>query len=257
MTAPGSVTVDPAGPRPLAGRLAVVTGASRGIGLAAAVALRDAGAGVVRIARSLGRPAGGAASGAAGEGVHDGFEDFACDLTDRARTAAVISQVLAERGAPDVVVNNAGVFDRIPFEQSDPAELERQLMMNLVAPFAVARGFLPPMRARGSGMLITIGSVADHVAYPENTIYSAAKFGLRGLHETLAAEYRGTGVRCTLISPGPTDTAIWDPIDPDHRPGFLPRRAMLRPDDVAQAIVWAATRPAHVRIDWLRIEPAV
>jgi NAD(P)-dependent dehydrogenase (short-subunit alcohol dehydrogenase family) len=98
--------------------------------------------------------------------------------------------------------------------------------------------------------------VADHVGFPENSAYAAGKYGLRGLHETLAAEFRGSGVRLTLISPGPTDTAIWDPFDPDRRPGFPPRAAMLRPEDVAEAIVFAASRPDRVQVDWLRLGPA-
>jgi NADP-dependent 3-hydroxy acid dehydrogenase YdfG len=75
------------------------------------------------------------------------------------------------------------------------------------------------------------------------------------LHETLLAEYRGTGVRLTLVSPGATDTSVWDPFDPDQREGFIPRAAMLRPADVADAILFVATRPANVHIDWLRLGP--
>jgi NADP-dependent 3-hydroxy acid dehydrogenase YdfG len=228
----------------LAGRLAVVTGASRGIGAAVAAAFRDAGAAVVRVARSL------------SPGLHEGMHDLPCDVGDHAAVARLAEGVLARIGTPDLVVNNAGLFDRTPFERAEPAELERQLVVNLVGAFAVARGFLPAMRARGGGVLITVGSVADHVAFPENTIYSATKYGLRGLHETLVAEYRGTGVRCTLVSPGPTDTALWDPVDPDHRAGFIPRRAMLRPADVAEVILFVATRPPHVHVDWVRLGPA-
>ena len=128
--------------------------------------------------------------------------------------------------------------------------------MNLRAPFVLAQSFLPAMRAAGQGLLINLGSVADHRGFPDNSAYAASKFAMRGLHETLAAEYRGTGVRLTLISPGPTDTAAWDPFDPDHRPGMIPRAAMLRPEDVAEAILFAATRPPHVTIDWLRLGPA-
>jgi NADP-dependent 3-hydroxy acid dehydrogenase YdfG len=112
------------------------------------------------------------------------------------------------------------------------------------------------MRARGRGRLINLGSIADHRAFPENAAYSASKYGLRGLHEVLREEYRGSGVLCTLVSPGPTDTPAWDPVDPDRREGFTPRARMLRPADVAEAIVWVATRPAHVDIDWLRLGPA-
>jgi NADP-dependent 3-hydroxy acid dehydrogenase YdfG len=112
------------------------------------------------------------------------------------------------------------------------------------------------LKAAGRGCFITVGSVADHVGFPENAAYAASKYGLRGLHETLVAEYRGSGVRLTLVSPGPTDTALWEPFDPDRRPG-VPRRAdMLRPADVAAAVLFVATRPPHVLIDWLRLGPA-
>jgi NADP-dependent 3-hydroxy acid dehydrogenase YdfG len=100
-----------------------------------------------------------------------------------------------------------------------------------------------------------VGSVADHVAFPENAAYAASKFGLRGLHETLIAEYRGSGVRLTLVSPGPTDTSVWDPVNPDAREGFIHRDGMLRPADVAEAVLFAAIRPPHVHVDWLRINP--
>ena len=98
--------------------------------------------------------------------------------------------------------------------------------------------------------------VADHTGFPENAAYAASKYGLRGLHETLSAEYRGTGVRLTLVSPGATDTTIWDPFAPERRPGFPPRAAMLRPEDVADAVLFAATRPEHVHVDWIRLQPS-
>jgi len=227
----------------LAGRLALVTGASRGIGAAIAATFLGAGARVVRVARTLAR------------GEHDGFHDFRCDVSDPAAVERMAEQVMSRLGVPDIVVNNAGVFDRIPFEQASVAELERQLAVNLVGPFAIARRFLPPMRERGGGVLITIGSVADHRAFPENTVYSSTKFGLRGLHETLTLEYRGTGVRCALVSPGSTDTPIWDPVDPENRRGTVPRHAMLKPEDVAEAVLFVAPRPARVHIEWLRMLP--
>jgi NADP-dependent 3-hydroxy acid dehydrogenase YdfG len=124
------------------------------------------------------------------------------------------------------------------------------------APFAVAKAFLPAMREAGRGTFITVGSVADHVGFPENAAYAASKYGLRGLHETLVAEYKDTGVRLSLVSPGATDTAVWDPFNPDQRKGFMPRAGMLRPADVADAILFVATRPAHVHIDWLRLGPS-
>jgi NADP-dependent 3-hydroxy acid dehydrogenase YdfG len=112
------------------------------------------------------------------------------------------------------------------------------------------------MRGEGRGLFITVGSIVDHVGFPENAAYAASKYGLRGLHETLLAEYRGSRVRLTLVSPGPTDTEAWDPVRPDEREGFIRRADMLRPSDVADAILYVATRPPHVHVDWLRLNPA-
>jgi NAD(P)-dependent dehydrogenase (short-subunit alcohol dehydrogenase family) len=227
----------------LASRVALVTGASRGIGAAVAEMLAGEGARVIRVARTL------------KEGVRDAYEDIPCDLTDPRQVSDLASRVIGRHGPPDIVVSNAGAFLLRTLETTEAAELDLQLAANIRAPFSVAKEFLPPMRAAGRGSFITVGSVADHVGFPENAAYAASKYGLRGLHETLLAEYRGTGVRLTLVSPGATDTSVWDPFDPDRREGFIPRAEMLRPADVAEAILFVATRPPHVLIDWLRLGP--
>lgn len=227
----------------LAGRVALVTGASRGIGAAVAAALAGEGAHVIRVARSL------------TESSAERTQDIPCDLTDPSQVSRLGSRVVAQHGPPDIVVSNAGAFLLRTLETTDAAELEVQLAVNVRAPFYVAKAFLPAMREAGRGTFVNLGSVADHVGFPENAAYAASKYGLRGLHETLLAEYQGTGVRLTLVSPGPTDTAVWDPIDPDRRAGFISRADMLRPADVAEAILFVATRPAHVLIDWLRLGP--
>lgn len=227
----------------LAGRVALVTGASRGIGAAVAEVLAAAGATVVRVARSL------------DEGWHDGRLDLRADLTDAAQTDRMSERVRTEAGVPDIVVQNAGGFLLKRLADTTPGEFDEQIGVNLRAAFLVARALLPPMAALARGTYVSVGSVADHVGFPENAAYAAGKYGLRGLHETLVAEYRGTGVRLALVSPGPTDTTIWEPFDPDHRPGFPPRAAMLRPSDVADAILFVATRPPSVHVDWLRLGP--
>jgi NAD(P)-dependent dehydrogenase (short-subunit alcohol dehydrogenase family) len=227
----------------LAGRVALVTGASRGIGAAVAAALAGEGARVIRVARSL------------TESTGERTQDISCDLTDPRQVSRLGSRVLAQHGPPDIVVSNAGAFLLRTLETTDAADLDLQLAVNLRAPFYLAQAFLPAMRGAGKGSFISVGSVADHVGFPENAAYAASKYGLRGLHETLLAEYRGTGVRLTLVSPGPTDTAAWDPVDPDNREGFISRADMLRPADVAEAILFVATRPPHVLIDWLRVGP--
>jgi NAD(P)-dependent dehydrogenase (short-subunit alcohol dehydrogenase family) len=233
-----------AGVGPLEGRTAIVTGASRGIGAATAAALAGLGARVVRVARTL-----------APRSAEDG-EDVPCDLTDPKALAKLAAGLLARHGIPDIVVSNAGTFVPKLLEFTSDADIDQQLAVNLRAAFGVARAFLPSMVRARRGLFIHVGSVADHVGFPGNAAYAASKYGLRGLHESLAAECRGSGVRLALVSPGPTDTDVWTPVDPDSRPDLPNRAQMLRPEDVAEAIAFVATRPAHVQVDWLQVGPA-
>lgn len=226
---------------PLAGRTALVTGASRGIGHATARTFTEAGARVVRIARHL---------------AHDDrYVDFPCDITDAAAVSRTIEQLIARVGVPEILVNNAGAFLIKSLEETAVEEFERIVRVNLTGTFFVLRALAPHLRQAGRGHVVTVGSVADHVVLPGNAAYAASKWGVRGLHGIVDAEYRPHGIRCTLVSPGPTDTEAWDPIDPDAKPEFLPRRAMLRPDDVAEAILFAVTRPEHVNVDLVRVRP--
>ena len=227
---------------PLTGRLAVVTGASRGIGLAIAESLQEAGAHVVRLARSL------------RDTEREGRTDLTCDVTDLESVARAAGKIMATRGAPDVLVNAAGSFLLKPLAETTTEEFGEQLATNLTGPFAVLRAFFGPMVTRGTGLIVTIGSIADHRAFPGNAAYGAGKHGLRGLHGVLAAELAGTGLRATLIAPGPVDTELWDGVDL-RQPGFTARADMLHAGDVAEAVVFVATRPAHVAIPELFIEP--
>lgn len=233
---------------PLAGRSALVTGASRGIGRATAIALAAAGADVVLIARGAADLA-AAAADCGGRGTA-----LTADLRDAQDTQRLVAAVLGRLGhAPDILVNNAGIFTLAPAHELEAGELSAMLDTNLVAPFRLLRAFLPGWRARADGHVVTVGSVADRTAFPDNAAYAATKFGARALHQVLRAESQGSGVRCTLVSPGPVDTPIWDPIRPETREGFPTREAMLTAADVADAVVFAVSRPAHVNIDELRL----
>ena len=237
------------GESPLAGRTALVTGASRGIGLACARALAAAGAArVAMLARNA------AALRAAATPLGPRALTVVCDVADPAAVDRAAAEVTTSFGGPpDILVNSAGLFTLAPVDETEPADFARAVATNLVGPFAVLRAFLPDMRARGAGHVVTIGSIADRTAFAENAAYAASKFGLRGLHEVLRTELRGTGVRTTLVSPGPVDTPLWDAVGPDARPGFTPRSMMLSADAVAGAVLYAVTQPDDVNVDELRL----
>lgn len=235
--------------QPLLGRTALVTGASRGIGAAVAKALAEAGARVWLVARSA-----DALARVAADVVGTAL---VADLTDEASLWDAVERFREEAGgAPDVVVNAAGVFALSPVADESVASLDQHLDVNLRASFLMARAVLPAMLQRGSGVIVNVGSVAGRKAFPANAAYSASKFGLRGFHEVLLEELRGTGVRTTLVEPAATDTPLWDPLDPDADPGLPDRAAMLSAGDVAEAVVFIASRPATVRIPVLQIERA-
>lgn len=234
--------------RPLVDRVAVVTGASRGIGRAVARAFACAGARVVMIARG--------ADALRREAEPLGALPIACDVADAAAVDAALRRVRAELGAPSIVVNNAGIFRLSRVEATTPDSLRETLEVNLVAPFLLTRAALPAMREAGRGDVVTIGSIADRATFPENAAYAASKFGARAVHQVLREELRGSGVRCTLVSPAPVDTALWDEVRPDGREGFTPRARMLRPEAVADAVLFAVTRPPQVNIDELRLSRA-
>lgn len=232
----------------LRGRTALVAGASRGIGLATARALYGAGARLVLVARGVEalREAAGPLDAAW----------VACDVADAAAVERLAARVRDETGAdaPDIVVNAAGAFELARLAETGPAMFDRLVAANLRGPFLVIHAFLPAMLERGSGHIVSIGSIAGRHAFPENGAYSASKFGLRGLHAVLDAETRGTGVRATLVEPAATDTPLWDAVDRDRHPGLPPRGAMMPATAVSDAIVFALTRPPEVDVRNLLLE---
>ena len=228
--------------------LAVITGASRGIGAAAAHRFVAEGWRVALLARSV------APLQAVAAALGDAAIAIPCDLADPEAVRAAAARITGTDGAaPQALINNAGVFQIASVEAMPAADFGAMLQTNLVAPFLLTQALLPAMRAAGRGDVVTIGSIADRNTFPENGAYAASKYGLRALHEVLRQEVRGSGVRATLVSPGPVDTPLWDPVNPDARPGFTPRAAMLSAADVADAIWFAVSRPAHVNIDELRL----
>jgi len=226
-------------------KIALVTGASRGIGLAVAIALRARGMHVVRLARSL------------KDARAERRTDIQCDVTKPADVERALDQVDKELAVPDVLVNNAGIFFIKPLGETTLEDFTGTLAANLTAPFLFARRIIPRMVERGSGHLVTIGSISDYIGFSGSTAYAASKFGLRGMHEVIRQETAKSGVRTTLISPGPVDTDIWNAVDPDSKPGFTKRKDMMKSEDVAAAVVYAVTQPEHLAVTEIRLLPAV
>ena len=236
---------------PLGPRTALVTGASRGIGASVARSLALEGIRVALLARSMDQLTANATKA--------GSESFAvqCDVANDDSVDRAVSRVRDEfGGAPDIIVNNAGLFVIHALEQTSQQEFDSILATNLRAPFRLVREFLPAMKKRGSGHVVTIGSIADRHIFAGNAAYSATKYGQRAMHEVLREETRGTGVRATLISPAAVDTDIWEPIHyhgTDVRPD---RAAMLDPSAVSTAVIFAVSQPAQVNVDELRLSRA-
>lgn len=226
----------------------MVTGASRGIGAGIASALAAEGARVVMLARNEARLK------EASRAVK-GSIPIAGDVSDAKSVEKAAKQITKELGgAPDILVNNAGIFGVSVVEETKTDFFVQTINTNLVGPFLFVRAFLADMKKRRSGHIVTIGSIADRTIFTGNAAYSAAKFGLRAVHEVIRAELRGTGVRASLISPASTDTEIWNSVtvtDPAGKPHST--RPMLSPDDVVAAVVFALTQPDRVNIDELRL----
>lgn len=238
-------------PKPLIHRRALVTGASRGIGAATARALAGAGAHVALTARS------GDAIDSLADELGPEHIAIAADLTTDAGLKTIVSATeVWAAGAPDIIVNNAGEFVYARFEDLDVADFARVLRLNVEAPFRVVQAFLGAMRERGSGDIVTVGSVADRTAFVGNAAYNASKFGVRAVHEALREETRGSGVRAMLVSPGAVNTDTWTPYEAELGTTFPARESMLAAEDVARAICFAVSRPAGVNVEELRITPS-
>lgn len=232
----------------LGGKTAVVTGASRGIGAAIAEALGRQGVRVALVARSEAKLKEHAAR-------IKGSIPVTCDVSDPGSVDQATRRIAGElNGAPDILVNNAGIFSVAVVEETSAETFIKTIDTNLVGPFLFVRAFLGDMKKRKGGHIVTIGSISDRTIYSGNAAYSAAKFGLRAIHEVLRAELRGTGVRASLISPAATDTEMWNSVtvtDPVANPHS--KRPMLDRGDVVSAVMFALTQPERVNVDELRL----
>lgn len=201
----------------LEGKVALITGASRGLGRAIAVALAEAGATVALVARDEAK----LNETAALTGPRSSI--FLADVTDEASVEKLKTDVLARLGRVDILVNNAGTNLRKNVEDFTLEEWNRVLTTNLTSAFLLCRAFVPQMKERGWGRILNMTSIMSHVSLAQRTAYSSSKAGLLGFTKALALELVSHGVCVVGISPGPFATEINTPIleNPEANKAFV------------------------------------
>lgn len=242
----------------LAGRVALVTGASSGIGEGAALALAAAGATVVVAARRADRledlvkriqTAGGKALALPG------------DVVDEAVAKGIVEQTVKRFGRLDILVNSAGIIQAGGVENAKLDEWRRVLEVNLLATLYTCTAAIGPMREQGSGDIINISSTAGRRAAAPFGPYSTSKFGLTGMTEGLRQEVGKYGIRVCIIEPGATTTEVADSItDPNYRKAMqahVAKDGAMKPEDVADAIVFVASLPRRANVSQLLIRPTI
>ncbi|HEY6395902.1 MAG TPA: glucose 1-dehydrogenase [Solirubrobacteraceae bacterium] len=231
----------------LAGRVAIVTGSSGGIGEAVAVELAAAGAAVVVNSRRHERaePVARAIESGGGRAIA-----VAADVCDSAQVAALTRAAVQELGGLDILVNNAGAGFVAPSEELDESDWRRLIEVDLTAPFLCSQAAARHMLAAGGGVIVNIASALGHTAIPGRAAYVAAKHGLIGLTKVLGTEWAGRGVRCVAVSPGYVATELLK--ENMRRAGFdahdIERRTPLgrlaTPQEVARVVAFVASDAA-------------
>lgn len=236
-------------------RVAVVTGASSGIGEATARALATAGYRVAVLARRVDRIT------ALADELGDGALAIEADVTDRNSILAAAQRVQQEFGCADVLVNNAGVMLLGPFDTGQRGDYRHMIEVNLLGAITATEVFLDQLKQGGAergGDIVNISSVAGRTARAGNGVYAATKWGLNGWSESLRQELL-PGIRVTLIEPGVVATELPDHIThADTRQGVqeMYSHAAVTADDIAEIIAFALSRPRHLAINEVLLRPA-
>jgi clavulanate-9-aldehyde reducatase len=239
---------------PLEGRVAVVTGASSGIGEATVRALSGAGASVALGARRADRL----------QSIADSLEGPALvlevDVSDEEQSRAFVQRAHDELGRLDILVNNAGVMLLGPVADADTEEWRRMIAVNLLGLLYCTHAALPLLEASGGGDVVNLSSVAGRRADAGAAVYNMTKFGVHAFSEALRQEALHAGIRVTTVAPGFVDTELQG-----HNTDPLVRRTMerareqigevLRAEDIAEAILHAVTRPPHVCVNEVLVRP--
>jgi NAD(P)-dependent dehydrogenase (short-subunit alcohol dehydrogenase family) len=231
----------------LAGKRAIVTGASSGIGKEVALRLLQSGAQVSLVSRNPDRilhelPAGSNAKG------------YAIDLGDISQVSAKIQTIVADMGGVDILINNAGMAYIGELIDMPLTEWQKLFDLNLTSIFQCLQATLPTMRSQKSGKVINVASIAAKQGFPNWGAYCASKFALLGLTQAIMLEEQPHGIKVMSICPGSVDTPLWDTLGDKVPPSFN-RAAMLSPATVADAIMTLVNLPADAMINDFVIMP--
>ncbi len=220
----------------LEGKVAVVTGASRGIGAAVARQLADQGVKLGLASRS-------------GDdlGIPDAVA-MSTDVRDRAQVTALVEETVARHGGIDIVIANAGVGSYGPFVELDPAHLDEMMDVNAKGVITTAAATVPHLIARGGGDFVSVASEAGRRGLPFEAVYCASKFAQVGFTRALDHELRPQGVRCTNVCPGGVATDFAMEEGYGRTPDMPELAGMMSADDVAETVLFVLTRPRNHRI---------
>lgn len=242
--------------RSLNGKVALVTGASSGIGEATAIALAKAGAAVAIAARRADR-----LDGLKHKLESDGAKALTVDLdvTDEAACRAAVQRTVDDLGGLDIVVNNAGVMLLGPIVDADTEDWRRMINTNVLGLMYVTHAALPHLLERGAGDIVNVSSVAGRVARLGSGAYNASKWAVNAFSESLRQEVTERGVRVVLIEPGAVATELTDHITHagarETAKKWTSSMRQLQSDDIARAVLYAVTQPDYVAVNEVLIRP--
>jgi 3-oxoacyl-[acyl-carrier protein] reductase len=232
----------------LAGKVAIVTGASRGIGRAISVALAQESATVVLAARSAQhlRETADKVTQAGGTA-----HTVTTELTDEQSIKSLIAETAEQFGRLDILVNNAGITHSALLEETATEDWERLMWVNARAPFILCREALPLLRKAERAYIINIASVVGVKGYPEQSAYTSSKHALRGMTISLAEELRDTNIRVHVLCPGGVATDMVARVRPD-----IARDELIKPEELAELVHYLVTHRGNAVVDELHIRRA-
>ena len=242
--------------RPLAGKVALVTGASSGIGEATALALAEAGASVAIGARRTDR------LDALASKLRDGGTSvlqLSLDVTDEGACTEAVQRTREELGGLDILVNNAGVMLLGTIVGADTEDWRRMLNTNVLGLLYMTHAAIEGMVEQGSGDVVNVSSVAGRVARQGSGVYNASKWAVNAFSESLRQEVTGRGVRISLVEPGIVATELTDHItQPAAKQAIRDAAGAITPlqaEDIARAVLYLVSQPRHVAINEILVRP--